>query len=82
MVISDFFILFDFDPKNFEFSKIIAYKIRNFQNFQKTEYMLSRYIQTTHIQNFKTIFFGCAMAKKKQVKGDDVTFLKSIFWHF
>ena len=36
-----FLIFFDFDPKiqNFNFSKIIAYKIRNFQVIKKPEDM-------------------------------------------
>ena len=69
MAISDFFDTLGFWPPKSKmyFWKVIPSKIQNFQVFQKTEYMLSRYIETTRMQNFKAIgifIFGCAIAQK------------------
>ena len=38
-------------------------------------------MQTTGIQNIKAIslFYGCAMVKKKTDQGDDITLLKHFF---
>ena len=81
-----FLIFLDFDPKNSKFqffSKIIAYKIQNLQVIQKTGmYVIERRTNNTHTKFQRNILvFGCAMAKTPG-KGDDVTFLKCIFWHF
>ena len=80
-----FSIFFGFTPKiqNLNFSKIIAYKIRNFQVIQKTGiYVMEIHTNNKHTKFQSNLFvFGCAMAKKPG-KGDDVTFLKCILWHF
>ena len=66
-----FLIFFDFDPKigNFDFSKINAYKIQNFQVIQKAGiYVIKVHTNNIHAKFQSNLFiFGCAMAIK-QVK--------------
>ena len=75
MAISDLYF-FDFDPKNSKFrffSKIIAYKIRNFQFIQRTGiYVIEVTANNKHPKFQSNIFvIACAMAKKKTGKGDE-----------
>ena len=71
-----FLIFWDLTPKfqNVNFSKIFSYKAKIFKLSENREYMLSRYILTTRMQNFKSIsLFFCATAKKQT--RDDGTYL-------
>ena len=84
MAISDFFFIFWPRKLNISiFQKIIAYKIRNFQVTQNIGiHVIEIHTTNTRTKLQRNIFvFGCAMAKKPG-KGDGVTFLKCIFWHF
>ena len=72
-------------PQNqkFYFSKINYFKI-NFQDIQKTEYVVQNYAPTTIVQNFEPIYlaiFGCAMSQKSG-NDDDVIFMKRDFLAF
>ena len=62
---------------------MIGYKIQSFQGVQKTEYMLSRYIDTARMKIFQSniFIFDCAMPNKAG-KDNGVAFLKRIFLHF
>ena len=77
MAISDFwyFSILTAKIQNFDFSKIIAYKIGNFQLSQKTGiHVIEIQTNNKHTKFQCNIFvFACAMAKKPG-KGDDVTF--------
>ena len=52
---------------------------QNFQVIQKPEYLLSRYIQTTHMGNFKAISLVLAEQLLEKGKRGDVTYLNAIF---
>ena len=65
--------------RNFNLSKIIAYKIRSFQVIQKTGIYVIE-VQTTRISNFKQhLCFWMRNSQKKTGKGEDVTFFNAIF---
>ena len=82
MAISDFQNFGFLTPKNqnFDFSKIDA---QNFIDIQKTGIYVIELCVTNRCTKFQAniFIFGCAMAQKPG-KGDDVTFLNRIFWHF
>ena len=75
-------IFFYFDPKTqtFDFLKIKVYKIQHFEVIQKTVlYVVNLDTSNTQTKFPGNIFiFGCAMIKNPG-KGNDVTFLNTIF---
>ena len=85
MAISDFQNFGFLTPRNqnFDFSKINAQNFQHFIDIQKNGIYVIELCVTNRCTKFQAniFIFGCAMAQKPG-KGDDVTFLNRIFWHF
>ena len=67
----EFLIFLDFDTQvqNFDFSKIIAYKIQNFQGIQKTGTYVIQVYSNKCKQNFKAIFLFLTLQWPKNKTG-------------